>query len=105
MLSSTVPQVKDTYFQHPVLTKIHGKPVYDSVRFLADVVKANAANVPTTLGEVEYGHLGLVLSDQRYAALPNSLPWVTPVNPGIFAPPVSATGPQIEAARPNCSGG
>jgi hypothetical protein len=99
MLSSTVPQVKDVYFQHPVLTKIHGKPVYESVRLLADEVKANAANVPTTLGGGEYGHLGLVLSDQRYAALPNSIPWVTPVNPGIFAPPAGATGPQIEAAR------
>jgi hypothetical protein len=99
MLSSNVPHVKDVYFQHPVLTKIHGKPVYESVRLLADEVKANAANVPTTLGGGEYGHLGLVLSDQRYAALPNSLPWVTPVNPGIFAPPAGATGPQIEAAR------
>ena len=99
MLSSALPTVKDSHFQHPVLTKIHGKPVYDTVRLLADEVKANAATVPTTLGGGEYGHLGLVLSIERYAALPNTVPWATPVNPGIFVTPVGATGPQIEAAR------
>ena len=99
MLSSALPTVKDSHFQHPVLTKIHGKPVYDTVRLLADEVKANAATVPTTLGGGEYGHLGLVLSVERYAALPNTIPWATPVNPGIFMTPVGATGPQIEAAR------
>ena len=99
MLSSHLPSVKDTHFTHSVLTKIHGKPVYDTLRLLADEVKANAAAVPTTLGGGSYGHLGLVLSAARYAALPLSAPWVTPVNPGNFTSPAGATGPQIEAAR------
>ena len=99
MLSSHLPSVKDTHFQHLVLTKIHGQPVYDTLRLLADEVKANAASVPTTIGGGEYGHLGLVLSDVRYAALPHTVPWVNPVNPGDFLPPAGATGPQIEAAR------
>jgi hypothetical protein len=52
MLSSHLPSVKDTYFQHFVLTKIHGgkQLMYDTLRLLADEVKANAASVPTTLG-------------------------------------------------------
>jgi hypothetical protein len=39
------------------------------------------------------------MSDERYATLANSAPWITPGNPGVFAPPAGATGPQIEAAK------
>ena len=95
MLSSHLPSVKDTHFTHSVLTKIHGKPVYDTLRLLADEVKANAAAVPTTLGGGSYGHLGLVLSAARYAALPLSAPWVTPVNPGTFVSPAGATSSSV----------
>jgi hypothetical protein len=99
MLSSRLPSVKDTYFQHPVLTKIHGQPMYESLQNLSTEIKANALSVPTTVGGGHYGHLGIVLAPARYAALPLAVPWVTPVNPGPFNPPPGATGPQIEAAK------
>jgi hypothetical protein len=60
---------------------------------------ANAASVPSTLGGGLYGHLGLILSDKRYATLEHTVPWVSPVNPGPFVPPANSMGPQIEAAK------
>ena len=99
MLSSRVPNVSETYFQHKVLTKISGQPTYETLLVLSNEVRANAASVPSTLGGGLYGHLGLTMSDIRYATLANSAPWITPGNPGVFAPPAGATGPQIEAAK------
>jgi hypothetical protein len=99
MTSTSIPSVNDTYFQHKVLTRILGIPVYESLQLLTTEIKANAASVPTTLGGGHYGHLGLVVSDQKYATLANTIPWITPVNPGPFAPPAGATRPQLEAAQ------
>jgi hypothetical protein len=98
-MTSKIPSVKDTYFQHKVLTKIHGKPTYESLQTAFTELKANASSVPSTLGGGQHGHLGLLLSNARYTALPNSLPWTTPGNPGPFAPPAIGTGPQIDAAK------
>ena len=98
-MSSSLPSVKDTYFQHKLLTRIHGKPIYETLQSLATEIKANAASVPSTLGGGQYGHLGLILSVDRYATLANTIPWVSPPNPGPFAPPANGTGPQLEAAK------
>jgi hypothetical protein len=99
-MTSKIPSVKDTYFQHKVVTKMHGKPTYESLQTAFTKLKANASSVPSTLGGGQHGHLGLLLSNARYTALPNSLPWATPGNPGPFAPPAIGTaGPQIDAAK------
>jgi hypothetical protein len=99
MSSSRIPSVNDTYFQHKVLTKVHGCPTYASLENVSTELKANASSVPSTLGGGLYGHLGLLLSDAKYATLANTVPWVTPVNPGPFTPPAAGTAAQIEAAR------
>jgi hypothetical protein len=94
-----IPSVNDTYFQHKVLSKIHGKPTYESLQNISTELKANASSVPSTLGGGFNGHLGLLLSDARYITVPNAVAWVTPGTPGLFVPPAAGTGPQIEAAR------
>ena len=99
MSSPRIPSVNDTYFQHKVLTRINGQPTYESLKTLTTEIKANAASVPSTLGGGLYGHLGLVVSDEKYAQLAHTVPWINPGHPGPFAPPVGATGPQIEAAK------
>ena len=98
-MSNRIPSVKDTYFQHKVLTKVHGKPTYEALRTLTTELKANAGSVPTTIGGGLYGHLGLILTDIRYATLPGTVPWTTPLNPGVFAPPAAGTAAQIDAAK------
>jgi hypothetical protein len=51
MMLSRIPSVKDTYFQHKVLTKVHGKPTYETLQNLSTELKAsNAGSVPSTLG-------------------------------------------------------
>jgi hypothetical protein len=96
---SSVPNVNDTYFQHKVLTRIHGPPVYATLQLLATELKANAGSVPTTLGGGLYGHLGLVVSDQKYATLANTSPWVTPVHPGDYTPPATGTSALLAADK------
>jgi hypothetical protein len=95
---SRIPSVKDTYFQHKVLTRTHDKPTYEWLQTVLTELKANASSVPSTLGGGNNGHLGLLLSPARYTALPNTLPFVSPNNPGPFVPPEAGTGPQIEAS-------
>jgi hypothetical protein len=99
MSTSCIPSVNDTYFQHKVLTRIHGQPTYKTLQNLSTEIKANAASVPSTLGGGHYGHLGLILSPDRYATLAHSVPWFSPDNPGPFVHPAAGTGPQIEAAK------
>ena len=98
-MSTRIPSVNDTYFQHKLLTRIHGQPTYETLQTLSTEIKANASSVPSTLGGGHYGHLGLILSDERYATLAHTIPWVSPANPGPFDPPAAGTGPQIEAAK------
>jgi hypothetical protein len=98
-MTSKIPSVKDTYFQHKVLTKIHGKPTYESLQNILTELKANASSVPSTLGGGRHGHLGMLLTDIRYIAIPYALHWISPGNPGPFLPPLAGTGPQIEAAK------
>ena len=94
-----VPSVKDTFFQHKVLTRILHRPSYESLKNCLNELKANASSVPTTLGGGLNGHLGLLLSDAVYGPLANNVLFVTPVHPGPFVPPVGGTGPQIDAAK------
>ncbi len=102
-MSTKLPSVNDTYFQHKVLTRVHGQPsTYETLQALATEIKANASSVPFTLGGGQYGHLGLILSADRYATLAHTVPWISPPNPGPFDPPANGTGPQIEAARQRC---
>ena len=96
--SHRIPSVKDTYFQHKMLTKIHGKPTYESLQNVSTELKANASSVPSTLGGGGNGHLGLLLSNARYFTVAQAVLWTTPGNPGPFVPP-AGTGPQIEAAK------
>ena len=65
MMLSRIPSVKYTYFQHKVLTKVHGKPMYETLQVLTTELKANAGSVPSTLGGGSHGHLGFLLSDIR----------------------------------------
>ena len=45
-----------------------------------------------------YGHLGLLISDTRYATL-SATAFVNPINPGPFNPTVQGTGAHIETAK------
>ena len=66
---TTVPNYRETLFEYPDLSLIHGEPTYKSLRVLTNQLKANARSVHTTLGGGQHGHLGLVLTPAQYAIL------------------------------------
>ena len=95
-MSSTNIDYANTYFQYPVLTKIHGEPTFESIRTLHNEIKANALSVVSTLGGGAHGHLGLVLSLADYARI-TIVPYLRPAHPGILT--IAAGTANYEAER------
>ena len=86
-MSSTNIDYVETYFENPVLTKIHGEPTYWTLKLIKDELKSNASAVTTEIGGGAHGHLGLVLTPAEYATV-LAVPYVRPVHPGalVIAP-------------------
>ena len=80
-----------TYFQIPILTKIHGEPTFETLRVLFNELKANAGDVSTTLGGGTLGYLGLLLSILEYAPVVPGTPFIRPPNPGPLVIPNGTT--------------
>ena len=59
-----------TYFEHQMLTKIHGEPCFIALQRLKNQIKANLNSINTELGRVNNGHLGLGLTTVEYVLVP-----------------------------------
>jgi hypothetical protein len=77
---------RESFFQHPALTKIIGDPTYTSLAKLERECKANAKSVRSDLGGGQQGHLGLISSAPAYACIAPGTPFHRPALP---APPVT----------------
>ena len=75
----------NSVFEFPTLTKIIGKPTYESLTTIKNQLKANAGKVQCELGGGAHGHLGLILSDAEYA-LVSPTPYIRPIHPGPNVP-------------------
>ena len=73
-----------SHFEYRELTKITGEPTLDSILLLNRQIKRNAQSVPTTLGGGQLGYLALVITQEKYDAIPNSSPFQRPTDPGRF---------------------
>lgn len=84
-----------SYFKFKTPTPIRGEPTHKSLKRLKLELQANASSVETDLGGGNYGYLGLVLTDDEYASIPHTQPFVAPNYP----PPllIPATSTQIQA--------
>ena len=91
------PDYKNQFFQFPELTKIQDEPETQSLIVIRNEVKANAMTVHTILGGGAYGHLGLVLTPEQYAQVPDSTPYEKPEHPGVFEVVEQGTQYQILA--------
>ena len=96
-MNSPIPNVRDVYFPLKLLTRVHGKPHFESLNILLDELKTNDSLVTSNLGGGMYGHLGLLISDTIYATL-SATAFVNPVNPVPLNTPAQDAGAQIEAA-------
>ena len=98
MSASTGINYRETYFEYPDLTKIHGEPTSESLFKLRNELKANAQSVYSNLSDGAHGHLALVLSARQYTLL-TAVPFVRPLHPGALNIPTGTTGPMTEVLK------
>jgi len=96
MISLTIDLVTDS-FPNPSIVKIEGKPSYNTIKHLEDLLIENASSVQSELRGGNYSYLGLVLKPIKYSTLTGvafALHW----NPGTM--PVFLPNPtQLQIAQ------
>jgi hypothetical protein len=97
-MSATVPNYRETIFQHPNLTSIRGDPTYSSLAQLERECKANGQSVRSTIGNGNHGYLGIVSSALAYERVSPGVPFVRPVLP-VLPDLANATAAQISEAH------
>ena len=92
----TVEEVMAT-FPNSQITRIEGRPDYESLKQVIEEMCANAASVPCSLGDGTNGYIHLCVSPVELATI-TSAPTIEPTNP---TPVVSAglTAAQLSAAN------
>jgi hypothetical protein len=98
MPSSSGINYRETYFEYPDLTKIHGEPTSESLYKLRNELKANAQSVYSNLSDGVHGHLALVLSARQYSLITASA-FERPDHPGVLVIPAKTTGPDTETQK------
>ena len=96
MSSDTNTNYIDNVFEYPVLTKINGRPTYQTLKTIHDEIKANVSRVQSDAGGGSNGHLGLVLTATEYA-LVSAVPYVRPAQPAALN--IEAGTTQHESTR------
>lgn len=87
MSSSGNVDYRNSHFEYPELTRITGRPTYETLNELRSQLKANAASVYSNLGGGQHGHLFLTISPAQFAML-SDVPFTRPVHPGpLIIPP------------------
>ena len=66
------------------LTKIHGQPTSHDLTNLEKEIISILANIPTTLGGGNHGHVGVIMDPTDYSTMTGGIDFVNPANPGIY---------------------
>ena len=80
-----------SYFKYKTPTPIRGEPTNKSLKRLKLELQSNASSVETDLGGGDHGYLGIVLTAEEYAKVPNTEPFVAPNYPPDLVIPANAT--------------
>ena len=75
---------KQTCFEYPEVTPIHGEPILGPFLVLEGEIKANALLVHTSLGDGRHMHLGIACKPAIYNAIEDTEPYERPKNPGVL---------------------
>ena len=89
-MSTTAINYRETHFEYPELTRVHGEPTFESLITMENELKANAQTVYSDLGGGAHGYLGLVLPPPKYAMISN-VPFIKPPHPGPLVIPPNTT--------------
>ena len=68
-------------FKYKIPTPMCGEPTHKSLKRLKLELQANASSVETDLRGGNHGYLGLALTDQEHALIPNTQPFIVPNYP------------------------
>ena len=71
-----IPKYRETFFQHPTLTKITDNTTYTSLAKLERECKAYVKSVRSDLGGGAQGHLGLGSTSTAYAHISPGTPFI-----------------------------
>jgi len=66
------------------VTKIHGQPTSHDLTNLEKEIISILANIPTTLGGGNHGHVGVIMDPTDYSTMTGGIDFVNPANPGIY---------------------
>ena len=66
------------------VTKIHGQPTSHDLTNLEKEIISILANIPTTLGGGNHGHVGVIMEPTDYSTMTGGIAFVNPANPGIY---------------------
>ena len=99
MVSKSNIDHKNTHFEFPELTRIHGVPTAAYLITIQCQVRDNCSTVHTTLGGDHHSHLCMVCTPEVYANVPNSASYNQPAALQPLAVQPSATQFQIQKAR------
>ena len=80
-----------SYFKYKTPTPIRGEPTNKALKRLKLELQSNASSVETDLGGGNHGYLGLVLTDEEYASIPHTQPFIAPNYPPPLAIPATST--------------
>ena len=61
-----------SYFKYKILTPKQREPTNKALKRLKVELQANSSSAETDLGGGNYGYLELVLTDEKYASIPNT---------------------------------
>jgi hypothetical protein len=71
-------------FRKETLTKIHRQPTSQDLTILEKEIIAILANIPTTLGGGNYGHVGIIIEPTEYSTMSGGIAFTNPLNPGFY---------------------
>ena len=94
---SPIPNYRETFFQHPTLTKITGDTTYASLAKPKRECKANAKSIRSDLNRKSQGNFGLVSTAIAYSRIAPGTAFICQSLPTLF--PTEGTAAVINAAR------
>jgi len=81
------------------VTKIHGQPTSHDLTNLEKEIVSILANIPTTLGGGNYGHVGVIMDPTEYNTMTGGINFDFPENPGIYPAGLAANATAGTRAR------
>jgi hypothetical protein len=76
-------KIQDAIRKETVI-KIHGQPTSHDLTILEKEIITILANIPTSLGGGNYGHVGIIMKPTEYSTMTQGIDFADPINPGFY---------------------